>query len=84
MDGKGVWRGRAYQTAGAVDTCVARPGAVEPFWPAELPEAVFRHCDGLLVRLDGTEGNRLAGQELEASVWLPMSAQLCRELYRSR
>jgi hypothetical protein len=62
----GGGRERAYQTAGGVDARVARPDAVEPFWPAELPEAVFGHCDRRLVGLGGTAGidglNRSAGR----------------------
>lgn len=34
---------KAYQSAGAVDACVAGVDAVEPLGLAELPEALFRH-----------------------------------------
>lgn len=37
---------RTYQSAGAVDACVAGVDAVEPLGLAELPEALFRHGGG--------------------------------------
>lgn len=38
--------GKAYQSAGAVDACVAGVDAVEPLGLAELPKALLRHGGG--------------------------------------
>lgn len=38
--------GMTYQSAGAVDACVAGVDAVEPLRLAELPEALFGHDGG--------------------------------------
>lgn len=42
----GLCAGTTYQSAGAVDACVAGVDAVEPLGLAELPEALFRHGSG--------------------------------------
>jgi hypothetical protein len=34
---------KTYQSASAVDTTVAHPGAVKPFGLAELPETILLH-----------------------------------------
>jgi hypothetical protein len=45
-----------YQAAGGIDSCVARPHAVEPCWLVEFPEPVLGHCDGVGWGLRGGDG----------------------------